>query len=210
MLSLDQLHKRFEEFRDEYVIGAEPEGLYAPVDYIMNLGGKRMRPLLVLCAYQMYSDDIQRVLPAALGVEVLHNYTLVHDDIMDSASMRRGQLSVHKKYNTNAAILSGDVMLIRSFDMILESCVKEASFEPLRLMFDTSREICEGQQLDMDFEVRSDVDVKEYLLMIKYKTAVLLSACLKLGAMLAGAPGDACDQVVRGRTPVWQSIPDAG
>lgn len=154
-----------------------------------------MRPLLLLLSYQLFQDDIQNAFPAALGVEVLHNFTLVHDDIMDNASVRRGKPAVHKKYDTNTAILTGDVMMIRSFDLILQSCSDTNAAAIMQLILDTSREICEGQQMDMEFEERTDVKVEEYLEMIRLKTAVLLSACMKVGAMLAGADPIVSDQI---------------
>ena len=187
MHSPESLLRQLEDYRSQNPVGVVPAGLYDPAEYIMSLGGKRMRPLLLLLSYGLFRDDFERAMPAALGVEVLHNFTLVHDDIMDNANVRRGHPAVHKKYGTDTAILSGDVMMIRSFDLILHSCSDENAASVLQLALDTSREICEGQQMDMEFEEREEVSVSEYLEMIRLKTAVLLSACLQTGAMLAGA-----------------------
>lgn len=195
MLSIEHLYKRFEDYRKSRPWDGHPRELYDPVEYMMSIGGKRMRPLLLLSSYQLYSDNLDKALPAALGVEVLHNFTLVHDDIMDNAAMRRGKPVVHNAFGSNSAILGGDVMMIKSIDFILESCDKETAIEAIQLMLDTSREICEGQQLDMSFETRDQVSVVEYLEMIRLKTAVLLSAALRLGALLAGAPSEHCDRL---------------
>jgi len=193
MLSFETLHKEFDAFSLSHPIGEEPLGLYEPAEYIMSLGGKRLRPLLVLAGYSLFRDDYESAMFAALGVEVFHNFTLLHDDIMDAAAMRRGQSTVHNVYGENAAILTGDVMLIRSFDFVMRACPKEVLEEIMQLMIVTAREICEGQQLDMDFERIPDVSVDQYLHMSKLKTAVLLGASLKMGAMIAGASGEQAD-----------------
>ncbi|MFM8347373.1 MAG: polyprenyl synthetase family protein [Bacteroidota bacterium] len=167
--------------------GRNPQSLYEPIRYIMSLGGKRLRPMLVLLAYRMYRDDFRRVIPQAIAVEAFHNFTLMHDDIMDQAPLRRGKPTVHKQWNVNTAILSGDVMLVKVYDM-LSALDAELLKQALPLFNRTAREVCEGQQLDMDFEQRRTVTEKEYVEMIRLKTAVLLGFSLQFGALLAGAP----------------------
>ena len=167
--------------------GKKPASLYEPIRYIMSLGGKRLRPMLVLLAYGLYRRDFRKALPYAVAVEAFHNFTLMHDDIMDNAPLRRNMATVHEKWNVNTAILSGDVMLVQVYDMLSElhpDILKEA----LPKFNRTAREVCEGQQLDMDFETRDHVSEKEYLEMIRLKTAVLLGFSLEFGALLAGAP----------------------
>lgn len=166
--------------------GDQPKELYEPIDYLMGLGGKRIRPLLTLFAYSLYKDDYKSIITPALAVEVFHNFTLMHDDIMDDAPLRRGNLSVHEKWNPNTAILSGDVMLVKAYDMLLEM---PADKLPLCLKYfnQTAAEVCEGQQLDMNFETTDRVVETEYLEMIRLKTAVLLGFSLQYGAILAGA-----------------------
>ena len=197
MLTLDQLRDEFEAFRVKNPVGVTPKGLYEPAEYLMDLGGKRMRPLSLLVAYYIFKDDYSTAMPAALGIEVFHNFTLMHDDIMDQAVVRRGLATSHIKYGEDSAILSGDVMMIRSFDMLLQSCNSENAVEVLQLMIDTAREICEGQQYDLDFESRDDVSLEEYLEMNRLKTAVLLAASLKIGALLGGASPDDADRIYK-------------
>lgn len=167
--------------------GQKPESLYEPIRYIMQLGGKRLRPVLVCLAYSLYKKDVQKIIPLAVAVEAFHNFTLLHDDIMDNAPLRRGKPTVHEKWNTNTAILSGDVMLVKVYDMLLalpDKHIKAA----LRAFNQCAAEVCEGQQWDMEFETRPTVAEKEYLEMIRLKTAVLLGFSLEFGALLAGAP----------------------
>lgn len=164
-----------------------PEGLYEPVAYVLGMGGKRIRPMLMLMAYSLYRDDTEKVLPAAVGLETYHNHTLLHDDLMDRADMRRGKPTVHKRWNDNTAVLSGDVMLILAFRHYL-SCTCGHKDEMLGLFARTAQEICEGQQYDVNFESRTDVSVEEYLEMIRLKTSVLLACAAKTGALAAGAP----------------------
>lgn len=164
----------------------KPESLFAPIDYILELGGKRVRPVLAVMAYNLYRDDIQKSIPIALGIEIFHNFTLLHDDLMDRADKRRGKPTVHIKWDDNTAVLSGDAMLIESYKEIAKtdkSCLPEV----LSLFSTTATEICCGQQLDMEFEKRLDVSIAEYLEMIRLKTAVLLGCALKCGAIAAGA-----------------------
>jgi geranylgeranyl diphosphate synthase type II len=165
---------------------SKPENLYSPIKYILDLGGKRIRPSLVLLSYNLFSDEIENALPVGLAIEVFHNFTLLHDDIMDNADIRRNKPTVHKKFSKNAAILSGDVMSFISFQYILKSKTNRYK-ELLKLISDTAIEVCEGQQLDMDFETRNDVSEAEYLEMIRLKTAVLIGCSLKSGALAANA-----------------------
>lgn len=164
----------------------EPRGLYEPIGYVLSLGGKRIRPALTLMACNLFSENIQPAMNTALGLEIFHNFTLLHDDIMDKADVRRGQQTVHKKWNDNTAILSGDVMQIASYQFIAKTpinCLKPV----LDLFSQTAAEICEGQQYDVDFEKRERVKGEEYLEMIRLKTAVLLGCALKTGAWIGGA-----------------------
>ena len=173
-----------------------PEGLYEPIRYILSLGGKRIRPVLLLMAYELYRDDITKVMPAAISIETYHNYTLLHDDLMDCASVRRGKPTVHKVWNANTAILSGDSMMVLAYRYMIEAsaaCGKDV----LPLFTDTALEIGEGQQYDMNFENRTDVAEAEYIEMIRLKTSVLLACALKIGAMLAGAPEPDADNLYR-------------
>lgn len=167
-------------------LGSRPKSLYDPIRYIMKLGGKRIRPLLVLLSYSMYRDDVENISKYAAAVEAFHNFTLMHDDIMDKAPLRRGMPTVHEKFDTNTAILSGDVMLVKVYDMFL-SLPENQLREVLMLFSKTASEVCEGQQMDMDFETKRTVSEKEYLEMIRLKTAVLLGFSLELGAILGGA-----------------------
>ena len=162
-----------------------PRSLYEPIDYILGLGGKRMRPILVLMAYQLFDKNIEKAISPALAIEVFHNFTLLHDDIMDNAPLRRGRKTVHKKWNNNVAILSGDAMLVQAFQLISEAdntIVKQI----LAVFSKAAIEVCEGQQWDMDFENRSNVSISDYLKMIEHKTAVLLGAALQIGGIIGG------------------------
>ena len=164
-----------------------PKSLFAPIEYTLALGGKRIRPALMLMAYNLYKEDVEQALNTALGVEIFHNFTLLHDDLMDKADMRRNKPTVHKVWNANTAILSGDAMLIAAYQWIGQT--KAHYLKPiLELFTQTAMEICEGQQYDMEFEGRQDVSVDEYMEMIRLKTAVLLACALKMGAILADAP----------------------
>ncbi|MDH5396939.1 MAG: polyprenyl synthetase family protein [Cyclobacteriaceae bacterium] len=162
----------------------QPDELYEPIRYLMNLGGKRLRPVLALLSYQMYKDDPLQVVSQALAVEVFHNFTLMHDDIMDKAPLRRGMQTVHEKWDANRAILSGDVMLVKAYEHLASG--GHLSVEILQKFNQCAIEVCEGQQLDMNFEKRMDVSEADYIEMIRLKTAVLLGFSLELGALLAG------------------------
>lgn len=161
--------------------------VYEPIRYILSLGGKRFRPLLVLLAYEMFREDVEKALKPALAVELFHNFTLMHDDIMDKAPLRRGKPTVHEKWNTNTAILSGDIMFVKVYEL-LEGVDGNKLPEIFKLFNKCAIEVCEGQQLDMDNELRDDVTIDEYLEMIRLKTAVLIGTSLQLGAILADAP----------------------
>ncbi len=184
MQSIQKWHNRFEKYVEDQTAGHSPASLYDPVEYIMNQSGKRLRPLLVLLAAEACHSDPEKFLPIAYAVEVFHNFTLVHDDIMDDAAIRRGQESVYKKYGITQAILSGDLMNIQSYEYVLGSDLPR-KIEALRLFTSTNREICEGQQWDMDFESESIVSREDYLKMIEYKTAVLMGCSLALGAEMS-------------------------
>ena len=163
-----------------------PSLLYEPIDYILALGGKRMRPILVLMAHQLFDKNIEKAISPALAIEVFHNFTLLHDDIMDKAPLRRGQKTVHEKWNTNVAILSGDTMLVQAYQLMTDveqNIVKQV----LKVFSKGAIEVCEGQQWDMDFESQKKVSISDYLKMIEYKTAVLLGAALQIGGITAGA-----------------------
>ncbi|MBC7449511.1 MAG: polyprenyl synthetase family protein [Hymenobacteraceae bacterium] len=175
--------------------GNEPPALYDPVRYMMALGGKRVRPLLTLLGAGVFVDEVTAFIKPALAVEVFHNFTLLHDDLMDAAPLRRGQATVHHRWNANTAILSGDVMLVRAYELLADN-MPDSLLRPLLKRFSAvAAEVCEGQQLDMVFEARTDVRVDEYLRMIELKTAVLLGFALELGARLAGAAADAADHL---------------
>ncbi|MFV8464126.1 polyprenyl synthetase family protein [Flavobacterium sp. LB1P62] len=181
---------QYQEFISEYLQSQyeakEPKNLYEPIHYILDLGGKRMRPVLTLMSAEVFDGDYKKALPAALAVEVFHNFSLVHDDIMDDAPLRRGKQTVHEKWNINTGILSGDAMLILAYQYFEKYQPK--IFRKLAKLFSkTALEVCEGQQWDVDFEVRDDVTIPEYLKMIEYKTAVLVAAAMKMGAIIAKA-----------------------
>ena len=174
--------KEIEKFQKEN----KDFSLYDPVKYILDIGGKRLRPVLTLVATDLFGGIVADSIKPALGIEVFHNFTLLHDDIMDNAPLRRGQATVHEKWNVNAAILSGDVMFVQAFSLVT-SCKNEFLRDVLDLFNVTAIEVCEGQQHDMDFESRNDVSIDEYIEMIRLKTSVLVACALKLGAILANA-----------------------
>ncbi|PKQ44708.1 polyprenyl synthetase family protein [Confluentibacter flavum] len=186
MLSIEKYQQEFIEYLNNYSIVKEPNGLYRPIEYILNLGGKRLRPVLTLMTTEIFNGDYKKALNAALSIEVFHNFSLVHDDIMDDAPLRRGQQTVHEKWNINTGILSGDAMLIMAYQLFEN--YEPNTFQALAKLFGkTALEVCEGQQYDVDFETRNDVSIPEYLKMIEYKTAVLLGAAMTMGAIVAGA-----------------------
>jgi len=184
MHTISQYRDLFTEFLQKQNLRKEPLGLYEPVDYIIGLGGKRMRPILTLMGAEVFDAPYHEALPAALAVEMFHNFSLVHDDIMDDAPLRRGHETVHEKWNLNTGILSGDAMLILAY-RYFEGYEPETFRELAKLFSKTAIEVCEGQQWDVDFETRDDVTISEYLKMIEYKTAVLVGAALQMGAIVA-------------------------
>ncbi|MCY7329564.1 MAG: polyprenyl synthetase family protein [Saprospiraceae bacterium] len=179
---------RIQTFAQHNPFPALPQALYEPCDYILTLGGKRIRPAALLLGYQLFRDDVDRALPAAWAVELFHNFSLMHDDIMDAAPLRRGQPTVHTKWNTTTGILSGDVMLIFAYRHLMRIEPAEVALSLLKTFNRVATEVCEGQQMDIDFETRSDVSIAEYLRMIELKTAVLLGGALEMGALCAQAP----------------------
>ena len=186
MKSAKQIQESFEEYLQGLDYSHQPDELYAPIRYVLSLGGKRIRPTFLIMAYNMYADDIERVYSTAAGMEIFHNFTLLHDDLMDKADMRRGKATVHKKWNENTAILSGDGMLVLAYRYLVQASEKDLQ-KVLNLANDTFTGIMEGQQYDMDFETRDDVTEDEYIEMIRLKTSVLVAACVQMGAMLGGA-----------------------
>jgi geranylgeranyl diphosphate synthase type II len=191
MHSLTALQTIVEKEIESLSLDQEPAGLYAPIRYVLDIGGKRIRPALCLAAYQLFSKntDFSEVLYPALGLEVFHNFTLLHDDLMDAASIRRNKKTVHLKWNANTAILSGDAMMVKASQYI-SKCQDKYLPEVLQVFNQTALEVCEGQQYDMDFENRLDVTVDEYLRMIRLKTSVLIAGSLKIGAIIGGASKD--------------------
>lgn len=186
---IDHWKKQIEAEIKKQAFGRQPKSLYEPIRYIMALGGKRLRPLLTVLSYSLYKKDTDSIIKYATAVEAFHNFTLLHDDIMDKAPLRRGKPTVHEKWNVNTAILSGDVMLVKVYDMFLD--LEEAKLkEVLRIFNQCAAEVCEGQQWDMEFELKSKVTEAQYIEMIRLKTAVLLGFALELGALLAGASAD--------------------
>ncbi len=186
MKTFDEITQHISTEIDQLNWNKEPRELYEPIDYVLSMGGKRIRPALTLMASNLYQDDVQSAINTALGIEVFHNFTLLHDDIMDRADVRRGRPTVHKKWNDNTAILSGDVMQIAAYQLIAKTpahCLKQV----LDLFSQTAAEICEGQQYDVVFENCDIVKADEYLEMIRLKTAVLLGCALKCGALIGGA-----------------------
>lgn len=184
MHSIQQYQEFVLEFLNAQQQEREPKNLYEPIQYILGLGGKKMRPVLTLMSAEIFDADYAKALPAALAVEVFHNFSLVHDDIMDDAPLRRGNITVHEKWNINTGILSGDAMLILAYQYFEQ--YEPFIFRELAKLFSkTALEVCEGQQWDVDFETRSDVTIPEYLKMIEYKTAVLVAAAMKMGAIVA-------------------------
>jgi geranylgeranyl diphosphate synthase type II len=186
MKSIESYIHLVQEEINHFNFPKQPEGLYSPLDYFLKIGGKRLRPVLTLLGADLFGGDIQKALKPAMGIELFHNFTLVHDDIMDDAPLRRGQSTVHEKWNLNTAILSGDVLFVDAFEKVLdvdEPFLKEVS----NIFVRTAREVCEGQQKDMDFESEMDVSEEEYIHMIQFKTSVLLGCALQIGAIISKA-----------------------
>lgn len=189
---IDRYARLLEKEISKQKFGKQPASLYEPIRYLMALGGKRLRPMLTLLGYSLYKPDAHAIVRYAVAVEAFHNFTLMHDDIMDKAPLRRGKPTVHEKWNVNTAILSGDVMLVKVYDMLLDMDAAYLS-RVLRAFNKCASEVCEGQQWDMEFEIRKQVTEKEYINMIRQKTAVLLGFSLELGAVLAGASSKDCE-----------------
>lgn len=194
MHSIYQYQQYISDYLESQYETKEPRNLYEPIHYILKLGGKRMRPVLTLMSAEVFDADYKVALPAALAVEVFHNFSLVHDDIMDDAPLRRGNETVHEKWNTNTAILSGDAMLILAYQYF-EKYNTDVFRDLAKLFSKTALEVCEGQQWDVDFETREDVTIPEYLKMIEYKTAVLVAAAMKMGAIVAETSQENADLI---------------
>lgn len=192
MYTSTQLQQCFNGWLEALTMSRQPQSLYEPAKYVLSLGGKRLRPVLMMMAYQLFKEDVEKAAPQAMGIEIYHNFTLLHDDLMDRADMRRGKATVHKVWNDNAAILSGDAMTILAYQQMAD-CDENHLKDVIDLFSQTALEICEGQQLDMDFESRKDVTVAEYMEMIRLKTSVLLACALKTGAILADASASDAD-----------------
>jgi len=186
MHTTKELQKKVQDIFDNKNYLSEPQGLYEPIQYSLSQGGKRLRPLLALMGSSVFGGDLEKVVNPAVGLEIFHNFTLLHDDIMDQAPIRRGVASVYKKWDTNTAILSGDTMFVLAYDYVTNS---DPSFliDVLRVFNQTAREVCEGQQYDMNYETQEIVNVDDYVEMIRLKTAVLIAAALKIGAITAKA-----------------------
>jgi geranylgeranyl diphosphate synthase type II len=180
-------------------IGQNPSELYDPIHYLLSLGGKRIRPVLCLLTYSLFKSDWEKQVPAALSVEIFHNFTLMHDDIMDKAPLRRGKETVHEKWNDNIAILSGDVMLVNAYQYLnkVQGLSLEAFQHLLGRLSRIAAEVCEGQQFDMNFESRDDVKVEEYIEMIRLKTSVLIGFSMEMGGLLASVPASVSDSLYR-------------
>jgi geranylgeranyl diphosphate synthase type II len=185
-VNIENYREAFLNFMIKNLLKSEPKNLYEPIEYIMSLGGKRMRPILVLMSCDLFGGDVSDGMEAALSIEMFHNFTLIHDDIMDKADLRRGKETVHKKWDLNTGILSGDALMIQS-NQRLEYYEGKIFKELISLYNKTAIEVCEGQQLDIDFENMAKVDLGQYLKMISYKTAVLVGASLKMGAIICKA-----------------------
>ena len=189
MYTSEELLKKVNEALDNVVYDRQPASLYDPIKYVLSIGGKRVRPVLTMLSYNLYKDDPLSIMPQAIGLETYHNFTLLHDDLMDHADMRRGHETVHKKWDANRAILSGDTMLLQAFERV-EDCAPAKLPAVFKVFIQTTLEIGEGQQLDVEFETRNDVTEDEYIEMIRLKTSVLLACACKVGAIMADAPAE--------------------
>lgn len=194
MLNSNEILKLINDYLDGIEYNRKPESLYEPIKYVLSLGGKRIRPTLMLLSYNMFKENPEEILPVACALETYHNYTLLHDDLMDKADLRRGHMTVHKRWDDNTAILSGDTMLVLAYYQMMK-CPDDKLREILDLFTRTALEIGEGQQYDMDFENRNDVTEGEYIEMIRLKTSVLLACATKMGAILAGASSKDADNL---------------
>jgi geranylgeranyl diphosphate synthase type II len=189
MYTSEELLKKVNEALDNVVYDRQPASLYDPIRYVLSIGGKRVRPVLTMLSYNLYKDNPLSIMSQAIGLETYHNFTLLHDDLMDHADMRRGHETVHKKWDANRAILSGDTMLLQAFERV-EDCDPAKLPAVFKVFIQTTLEIGEGQQLDVEFETRNDVTEDEYIEMIRLKTSVLLACACKVGAIMADAPAE--------------------
>ena len=196
MKTADEILELVNEFLNHLAYERKPASLYEPIKYVLSMGGKRIRPTLMLLAYNLFKEDPEKILMNAIALETYHNYTLLHDDLMDNADMRRGHQTVHKKWDANTAILSGDSMLVLAYERMAQ-CDSQHLGKVLHLFTETALEIGEGQQYDMEFENRNDVNEEEYIEMIRLKTSVLLACALKIGAILADASEEDADNLYR-------------
>jgi geranylgeranyl diphosphate synthase type II len=194
MYTSEELLKKVNEALDNLVYDRQPASLYDPIKYVLSIGGKRVRPVLTMLSYNLYKDDPLSIMPQAIGLETYHNFTLLHDDLMDHADMRRGHETVHKKWDANRAVLSGDTMLLQAFERV-EDCDPAKLPAVFKAFIQTTLEIGEGQQLDVEFETRNDVTEDEYIEMIRLKTSVLLACACKVGAIMADAPAEDIDNI---------------
>ena len=196
MLTADEILDKVNDYLNKLPYDRKPVSLYEPIRYVLSIGGKRIRPTLMLLAYNLFKEDPESILMSACALETYHNYTLLHDDLMDQADLRRGKETVHKKWNANTAILSGDSMLVLAYQRML-NCKPEYQGKVLKLFTETALEIGEGQQYDMEFETRMDVVEEEYIEMIRLKTSVLLACAMKIGAILADASDEDADNLYK-------------
>lgn len=196
MIKADEILKLVNKYLDNLSYDRKPSSLYEPIRYVLSMGGKRIRPVFMLLSYNMFRENPEEILMPACALETYHNYTLLHDDLMDNADLRRGHETVHRKWDANTAILSGDSMLVLAYQRMAQ-CDKQKMPEVLSLFTETALEIGEGQQYDMDFEHRNDVTEDEYIEMIRLKTSVLLACAMKIGAILAGASKEDADNLYR-------------
>ena len=196
MKTADELLTQVNAFLDALPYERTPKSLYEPIRYVLSMGGKRIRPVLMLLGYNLYKEDTDKILMNAIALETYHNYTLLHDDLMDQADLRRGHETVHKKWDANTAILSGDSMLVLAYERMAQ-CDSRHLADVLSLFTTTALEIGEGQQYDMEFETRDDVREEEYIEMIRLKTSVLLACALKIGAILADASAEDADNLFK-------------
>ena len=196
MYTSEELLNSVNKYLSQMQYVREPKSLYEPIKYVLSLGGKRIRPILMMLAYNLFKDDPESILPIACAIETYHNYTLLHDDLMDNADLRRGHETVHKKWDANTAILSGESMLVLAYQRIAQ-CPPEKLQSIIDLFTETALEIGEGQQYDMDFENRTDVTEEEYLEMIRLKTSVLLACSMKIGAILADASNEDAENIYK-------------
>ncbi len=196
MKTSEEILKLVNDYLAQLPYERKPQSLYEPIKYVLSMGGKRVRPVLMLLAYNMFKDNPESILSSACALETYHNYTLLHDDLMDNADLRRGHETVHRKWDANTAILSGDSMLVLAYERMAQ-CPKEKLAEVLSLFTETALEIGEGQQYDMEFENRTDVTEAEYIEMIRLKTSVLLACAVKMGAILADASAEYADNLYK-------------